>query len=260
MAVRCRRGEGSDGEEEIDPAITMAARLRELLLQENDQSGASRKRKIVLLAGGPGSGKTTLAERAASLVRENARVCVLPMDGFHIRKAQLDAEGLQRRGAPFTFDLGSLIAAMKSLRAADSADMEWPRFDHARGDPSAPGDGICVTRDDTLILIEGNYLLLERAVSPDGSIESRWGELASFANECWFVTCDADEANSRLVARHMAANNNTQEEAWTRVRTNDSLNFALIHESFLSLPNDAVHLVVDNSPTKSPSVSHTTAS
>ena len=246
----------------MDPAMGMAARLRDLLELENGRaqtaSVSASNRKIVLLAGGPGSGKTTLAERAASLVRENARVCVLPMDGFHIRKAQLDDEGVLRRGAPFTFDVGALLAAIERLRAADSADIDWPTFDHARGDPSAPGDGIRVTREDTLILIEGNYLLLEHAVSPDGSIERRWGELAAFADECWFVTCDADEANARLVARHMAANNNTEEEAWTRVRTNDALNFALIHASFLSLPTAAVHFVVDNSSSsESSSVSRT---
>jgi pantothenate kinase len=69
-------------------------------------------RHVVGLAGSPGSGKTTTASEVVSRVNAlasaagvgDAFAALLPMDGFHLTRAQLDAmpdpkEAHRRRGA-----------------------------------------------------------------------------------------------------------------------------------------------------------------
>ena len=57
----------------------------------------ARGANLVALAGLPGSGKSTIA--AAVQARWPGAV-VLPMDGYHVPRRLLDAEGMRRRGAP----------------------------------------------------------------------------------------------------------------------------------------------------------------
>src|SRR5207244_3462251 len=68
---------------------------------------------LVGISGIPGSGKTTLTD-ALHALRPNAGV--LPMDGYHLPRSQLDAEGLRRRGAQFTFDAALFRADLERLR------------------------------------------------------------------------------------------------------------------------------------------------
>ena len=51
---------------------------------------------LVGIAGVPGSGKTTLC-RAIAARRPDA--VIVPMDGYHLQRSRLDAEGMRRRGA-----------------------------------------------------------------------------------------------------------------------------------------------------------------
>ena len=121
-------------------------------------------RRLVAIAGPPGSGKTTLA---AALVeglagRRAGGAALVPMDGYHFDDTVLEARGqLARKGAPETFDVGGLAAMLVRLRESDEAEIAVPLFDRSI-EIARAGAGI-VPRAARVVVVEGNYLLLERA-------------------------------------------------------------------------------------------------
>lgn len=179
---------------------------------------------LIGVAGGPGAGKSTLTQEVCARinrVHEQAAV-VVPMDGFHLYKAQLDSmpnseEAHRRRGAEWTFDAVGFVHAVKTLRGSGKASM--PSFDHAVGDPVP--DAITVCEDNRIILVEGNYLLLD--VAP-------WNELRDIYDETWHITCnDLDVQMARVERRHMATGNSA-ELAAQRVNGNDRPNAELVEQ------------------------------
>ncbi len=66
------------------------------------------------IAGPPGSGKTTLAERVVASV---PGAVLVGMDGFHLAHATLEALGrVERKGAPDTFDADGYVALLLRIR------------------------------------------------------------------------------------------------------------------------------------------------
>jgi pantothenate kinase len=118
-------------------------------------------RRIVALAGAPGSGKSTLA--AAVVDRLNARqpglAALVPMDGYHLDNAILDARGWRAvKGAPQTFDADGLACDLVRLRAAEGPVMV-PVFDRAMDLARAAAREVPATAQ--VVLVEGNWLLLD---------------------------------------------------------------------------------------------------
>ena len=99
------------------------------------------------IGGGPGAGKSTLAEAVAGRVnREQGRECcvVLPMDGFHYSRAELReldppdaASYLPRRGAPWTFDAEALFACLSAAKQTGTAQL--PTYCRVASDPVGAG-------------------------------------------------------------------------------------------------------------------------
>lgn len=122
------------------------------------------ERRIVAIAGPPASGKSTLAgllEQQLNAV-EPGSAALLPMDGFHYDDEVLGPRGWQpRKGAPHTFDVGGYAAALRRLRANDEPNVAVPRFDRTL--EIARAGGILIDRDVSIIVTEGNYLLLADA-------------------------------------------------------------------------------------------------
>ncbi len=165
---------------------------------------------LVGIAGVPGSGKTTLC-RAIAGRRPDA--VIVPMDGYHLPRSRLDAEGLRRRGALHTFDGDAFRTDMELLRRNRSG--LFPAFDHVEKDPR-PG-AVRVTLDVPLVIVEGIYVLMQS-----------WRAEDLFDLRV-FLDCDLDEAVRRLAKRHvetgLAA---TLEEGRHPALTNDRLNAEVI--------------------------------
>ena len=161
---------------------------------------------LVAVAGIPGSGKTTLCE---TLRARLPNAVILPMDGYHIPKSQLDAEALRRRGARHTFASTDFRADLQRLRETRCG--EFPAFDHAEQDPRP--NAIRVTPEAKLVIVEGLYLLM-----------LDW-QLEDLFDLTIFLDCDLNVALERTAARHLACGLETSMEAARhRAESNDRLN------------------------------------
>jgi pantothenate kinase len=138
---------------------------------------------------------------------------IVPMDGYHLPRSRLDAEGLRCRGALRTFDGDAFRADIESLRRHRSGS--FPAFDHAEKDPRQAA--VRVTPDVPLVIVEGIYVLM-RAWSAESLFDLRV-----------FLDCDLDEAVRRLTVRHVETGlASTLYEGRHRALTNDRLNAGLI--------------------------------
>ena len=74
------------------------------------------RRAVLGIAGPPGGGKSTLAERVVDALGD--RAAFVPMDGFHLAQPELVRLGRRdRMGAPDTFDAAGYVALLERLRA-----------------------------------------------------------------------------------------------------------------------------------------------
>ncbi|GAB3143376.1 nucleoside/nucleotide kinase family protein [Micromonospora sonneratiae] len=184
-------------------------------------------RQLLGIAGAPGAGKSTLAERLVSAL--GATAALVPMDGFHLAQAELRRLGRHdRKGAVDTFDGPGYVCLLRRLRAGsvlvdggEAADpvretVYAPRFRRDLEEPIA--GAIPVPPSVRLVVTEGNYLLL-----PDHP----WAEVRGLLDEVWFLDLDREIRLRRLADRHVAYGR-TPEAAAARARGTDQVNAELI--------------------------------
>ncbi|KAM5352629.1 hypothetical protein ACJ41O_005351 [Fusarium nematophilum] len=185
------------------------------------------KRLLIGVAGIPGSGKTTFAQIITSRLNALADpssspppATFVPMDGFHLTRAALSAmpdpsTAHFRRGAAFTFDAPKFLSLVKALSATPTeAPILAPSFDHALKDPR--DDDIAILPEHRVVVLEGNYLALDRDV---------WRDAAALLDELWFVEVEFEVARRRLRERHVRAGIvRDLEEGDRRAMENDLVN------------------------------------
>ncbi|GAB6897485.1 nucleoside/nucleotide kinase family protein [Kineosporia succinea] len=157
-------------------------------------AGRMGDRVIVGIAGVPGAGKTTLAEKLTAVLVDRIgadQVAHVPMDGFHLADVTLDRLGSrQRKGAPDTFDALGYAALLKRLR--ESGDLVYaPGFERTLEQPIA--GAIAVLPSARVVVTEGNYLLLG----------GDWDRAKEQLDEVWYCHTPEELRMERLLARHV---------------------------------------------------------
>lgn len=150
-------------------------------------------RQIVGIAGAPGSGKSTLAvELARRLQLQKVPTVVVPQDGFHLDNQILDAWGMRsRKGAPETFDAAGFVALVRRIRGGETVFA--PVFDRARD--ISIGGAEMVSKDCAVVIVEGNYLLLD---------EAPWHDLVELFDLSAFLDVDLPDLRARLIQRWLS--------------------------------------------------------
>lgn len=179
---------------------------------------AARDRLLLGLTGPPGVGKSLLATALAAgyeAVEGAGTAVFLGMDGFHLRQADLARLGLADvKGAPETFDAAGFVALLRRLHQP-GATVTAPRFDRTREEPVP--DAVSVTAQHRLVLVEGNYLLL------DGP----WKPVRRLLDEVWHLRLPDHVRVPDLVARHVA-HGRAPEAAQEWVLRSDEANARLV--------------------------------
>nr|WP_107092003.1 MULTISPECIES: nucleoside/nucleotide kinase family protein [unclassified Streptomyces] len=185
------------------------------------------ERRILGLAGPPGAGKSTLAARLVD--RLDGLAVLVPMDGFHLARAELERLGrADRKGAPDTFDAAGYTALLTRLRAPEPGTTVYaPAFDRSLEEPVA--GAVPVDPAVPLVVTEGNYLLHD---------EGAWAGVLPLLDEAWYLDLPDRHRVPRLIERHVRfGKDRARAEHW--VRTSDEPNARLIARG-----RDRAHLVV----------------
>ena len=187
-------------------------------------------RLVAFLAAPPGAGKSTLAAFLELLSAQTPGATPLQavgMDGFHYPNAYLDAHAFEedghtvgmrsRKGAPQTFDVDGLRAALLDARRPDP--QPWPAYSRVLHDvvPASLPLG------KKILLVEGNYLLLD---------QGRWTGLASLADYTVFLRAPEPLLRKRLVARKVAGGMSDADAiAWYEASDGRNVKTVLAHHS-----------------------------
>lgn len=174
-------------------------------------------RKLIAIAGPPGSGKSTVAAILGDLLRAQGRTsAVVPMDGFHLDNAVLAARGLlHRKGAPETFDADGFCHLVRRIATAQQ-DVVYPVFDRHR-DIAVAGAAV-LPKEVEFVIFEGNYLALDAAP---------WDQLAQLWTCSIWIETPAEALQTRLMARWVDEGFSS-DDAYAKVAGNDLPNSAFV--------------------------------
>lgn len=186
-----------------------------------------RQRVLLGIAGAPGAGKTTLAERLTAAMASDPPpgrtahwVTHVPMDGFHLADMELRRLGrLQRKGAADTFDAHGYAALLERLAVDRLNTVYAPMFE--RSLEQAVAGAIPVIPECEMVICEGNYLLLD---APG------WTRARRQLDQVWFCVPAEDQRRAALVERHVRfGKTSAQARRW--VQDVDEVNARLVRSS-----------------------------
>lgn len=207
--------------------------LEEIFLPLLDKFSELRKEKgkrvLIYLAAPPGAGKTTLSLLLEKIYKQTQSAYTfqaLPMDGFHHTNDYLMShyttkEGLKTplkdfKGKPETFDLEGLKQAIQALQI--EKEIEWRIYSRALHDVADE----TFTVDADILLLEGNYLLLD---------QKDWKDLAAYADYTIMLSGPIALLKKRIIERKLKGGHTSED--------------ALAHYERADLPNH--HLVMNQS-------------
>jgi pantothenate kinase len=151
------------------------------------------RRRIVAIAGAPGSGKSTLSEQLVARLNEGAEgsAALLPMDGYHYDDCVLiERDSRGRKGAPETFDVLGLLHMLDRLKRNQEDEIVVPVFD--RDLEMSRAGARTIPRVVRALIVEGNYLLLD---------QEPWSSLRAMFDMTVAVDAPEDILRQRLIER-----------------------------------------------------------
>ena len=176
------------------------------------------RRVVIGIAGGPGTGKSTLATALVEAVGPVA--AYVPMDGFHMLHAKLIELGtVADKGAPHTFEGEAFAAFISSLKTA-TGPVSGPGYSRAIED--VVQSAFIIAAESRILVTEGNYLLL-----PDPP----WQRVRPQLDLSVFIDVPREKVRQRLLLRHAEHGLFTQDRNREHVDRVDLSNYDLVQRS-----------------------------
>jgi pantothenate kinase len=203
---------------QLTPQSALSLLVSHILRMES----AAGQRIAIGIAGGPGAGKSTLAAELVTMLNATkpGSAALVPMDGFHMRHAKLEALGtVDFKGAPHTFEGAEFVSFLHRLKHANSAVM-GPGY--SRQIEDVVDNAFTVLPDVRVLIVEGNYLLLT-----DGP----WAGVKPLLDFAVFIDVDRETVKARLLKRHAEAGLFTEERNRAHIERTDMPNFDLVSAS-----------------------------
>lgn len=202
--------------------LTPQQALSRLVSHILQMESAAGRRIAIGIAGGPGAGKSTLAVELVTMLNATkpGSAALVPMDGFHMRHAKLEALGtVDFKGAPHTFEGAEFVSFLHRLKTADTAVM-GPGY--SRQIEDVVDNAFTVLPDVRVLVVEGNYLLLT---------EGPWAGVRPLLDYAAFIHVPRDTVKARLLKRHAEAGLFTEERNIAHIARTDMPNYDLVTAS-----------------------------
>jgi pantothenate kinase len=194
-------------------------------LLDNLSNSSDKGRYFLGITGCPAAGKSMLAKNLTDEINFRTGddlAAVVPMDGFHLPNNALKERGLTKvKGMPETFDADSFVELINQLHEFPDRSIMCPAYDRKIHDPVK--NSITIQPGNRLIIVEGNYLLLNR---------SPWNIIRTKMNEVWYIDTPLNTVKERLFDRHIAGGS-SRKEAERKVESVDLPNAELIRKTLL---------------------------
>jgi pantothenate kinase len=189
------------------------------LLQSEAMSLLSRPGRTVLgIAGGPGTGKSTIAQKLVASLGDVA--AYVPMDGFHMKHAKLEANGTAvDKGMPHTFEGVAFADFLERLKLA-TGPVNGPGY--SRKIEDTVDDAFTVPATARLLVVEGNYLLL--ATAP-------WWRVKPLLDRAVYLEIPVETVRARLMKRHAEEGLFTEERNRAHIERVDLVNTDTVQRS-----------------------------
>jgi pantothenate kinase len=203
----------------LTPQAALSRLVPHILEMESLAQGA---RIAIGLAGGPGTGKSTLAAELVTMLNavRPGSAALVPMDGFHMKHAKIEAMGqTDYKGAPHTFEGAAFVSFLHHLKHATDV-VHGPGYSRKIEDTV---DGAFAVQPEVKVLVvEGNYLLLT-----DGP----WAGVKSLLDYAVFVHVPREMVRARLMKRHGEEGLFSEERNRAHIERNDLPNYDLVEGS-----------------------------
>lgn len=202
--------------------LTPQQALQRLVPHVLEMESQARHRIAIGLAGGPGSGKSTLAAELVTMLNavHPGSAQLVPMDGFHMKHAKLEAMGqVDYKGAPHTFEGAAFVDFLRTLKTATTA-VSGPGY--SRKIEDVVDNAFAVAAEVRILVVEGNYLLLA---------EAPWADVKPLLDYAVFVDVPRDIVKARLLKRHGEEGLFSEERNRAHIERNDLPNYDLVRLS-----------------------------
>jgi len=217
-------------------ALTPEAALAILVDHARNLAARLPGRIAIGLAGGPGVGKSTLAVRLVEALNAQTPdlAAYIPMDGFHMLHAKLEALGtVKDKGAPHTFEGAAFADFLERLKNAGE-DIFGPLY--SRKIEDVVQNAFIVKAEVRLLIVEGNYLLLENPP---------WRRIRPLLESAVFIAVPRETVRARLLKRHAEEGLFSAERNREHIERVDLSNYDLVARS-RPRADVSINLITDN--------------